>query len=309
MCGLLCVGVLVLVMAMGTLFPAQQVIYQSNRDNHSYLYILDMERGVELPFRTDGRIYVGSEWSPDGQWLVTAVRDEFGQLSLWLLDANGRHLRPIENLPANSYLPRWSPDAEQIAFVSDADGDYEIYSISLATGEVQQLTHNDATDEHPTYSPDGQQIAFISRQGAEGFQDMYLMDADGSNQRALTSDRAQDAIPSWSADGQTLLWFSERAPGNPCIYERPQRRQSCFGHGDIFTMHLASGEVRRLTQRTGFYWAPRYLPDGETVLLASAFQRGAHSVRSIYTLSAAGRLTRLTGEQGHENFPSWRPRT
>ena len=58
-------------------------------------------------------------------------------------------------------------------------------------------------------------IAFVSEQ--DGNREIYVMDADGKNQRRLTNNRHADWYPSWSPDGKKILFYSER-DGNPEIY-------------------------------------------------------------------------------------------
>src|ERR1041385_6856957 len=77
----------------------------------------------------------------------------------------------------------------QIAFNSDRDGNWEIYSIIADGGHVTRLTNDPAQDQGPQWSPDGRQIAFTSDRSAVpdqyGNWALYVMDADGSHIRPL----------------------------------------------------------------------------------------------------------------------------
>ena len=62
-------------------------------------------------------------------------------------------------------MPRWSPDGRTIAFVSERDGNQEIYSMRADGRTPTNLTRSPAPDDSPVWSPDGERIAFV-RQGA-----------------------------------------------------------------------------------------------------------------------------------------------
>jgi len=93
-----------------------------------------------------------------------------------------------------NYSPAFSPDGRRVAFVSNRDGNAEIYIMDIATRHPLRLTNNPATDTHPTFSPDGQQIAFESER--DGQPAIYVMTANGKNVQRLTTG-ADAEYPSW----------------------------------------------------------------------------------------------------------------
>jgi Tol biopolymer transport system component len=91
----------------------------------------------------------------------------------------------------------WSPHGRGIAFVSDRDGDDEVYAINADGSGLRNLTRNPARDGHPVWSTDGRTIGFVSNRG--GNRDIYVMNADGSRQRNLTRGLRQPAYGiAWS---------------------------------------------------------------------------------------------------------------
>ena len=72
---------------------------------------------------------------------------------------------------------------------------------------IIQLTDNPANDVRPSWSPDGKQIAFQSNRDSATYH-IYLMNADGSNQRALTSGSSDDRHPFFTPDGKTIVYDS-----------------------------------------------------------------------------------------------------
>ncbi|MCX6044209.1 MAG: hypothetical protein NT075_03795 [Chloroflexi bacterium] len=96
-----------------------------------------------------------------------------------------------------SYDPTWSPKGDLIAFVSTNSGNDEIYTVTPDGSTLKQLTFNKFEwDKHPTWSPDGSQIAFMSNRETSRRQ-IWIMDADGANQRNLSSDAYEDWDPIW----------------------------------------------------------------------------------------------------------------
>lgn len=73
------------------------------------------------------------------------------------------------------------PDSEPIAFISNRDGNTEIYTIESDGSSLLNLTNNEATDYAAQWSPGGQSILFYSNR--EGNNEIYAMHADGSNVR------------------------------------------------------------------------------------------------------------------------------
>ena len=96
-----------------------------------------------------------------------------------------------------SYDPAWSPTGGQIAFVSQEPGNDEIFTVNHDGTSLQRLTTNDwSWDKHPTWSPDGTQIAFWSNRDT-GQRQIWIMNADGSDQRRLMISAHNDWNPIW----------------------------------------------------------------------------------------------------------------
>jgi len=85
-----------------------------------------------------------------------------------------------------------------VAFVSDREGNREIYVMDADGSNQTRLTNNESSDEWPAWSPDGRKIAFVSRR--DGNEEIYVMSLDGSNQTNLTNHPADASYPDWSPE-------------------------------------------------------------------------------------------------------------
>jgi len=128
-------------------------------------------------------------------------------------------------------------------------------------------------------------IAFNSER--ERNTDIYIMNADGSDQQRLTDDPAYDAWPAWSPDGSKIAFVSDRS-GNP----------------DIYVMDADGSNLQQLTQNSANDIWPAWSPDGTRI----AFPSRRDGNFEIYVMDADGsNMKRLTNTMAAEDFPAWSP--
>ena len=97
----------------------------------------------------------------------------------------------------------------KVVYVSGPDHNTEISLIDPDGSNEVQLTNNSVDDTDPVWSPDGRTIAFTSLR--DGDSAVYLMDADGSDQRRLTA----GADPAWSPDGTQIIYEGAAVAQSP----------------------------------------------------------------------------------------------
>ena len=130
-------------------------------------------------------------WGPDGRLAYTGCDKGEENCGIHFTEQDLSHPLRITADPHDICLA-WSPDGTKLAYMSDHDGNWEVYVVAL-TGQVWRLTMNEANDGLPAWSPDGQHIAFVSdRDGTWG---LYLMNPDGSEQRKILDLGAE--YPNW----------------------------------------------------------------------------------------------------------------
>ena len=273
-----------------------RIAFVTDRYSESVLGLVDNRPVKEIIFADyDGAnvhrvtvsrsINTNPAWSPDGRSIAyTSWLSGFPEVLVSYI-YEGRMTRPANgNADDHNFLPAFSSDGSQIAFMSNRDGNSDLYVVNTdGTGEVRRLTNHPAIDVSPTWSPNGQQIAFTSdRTGAP---QIYVVGADGTGLRRLTYETYCDRA-TWSpAPFNEIAYSSKTGPGH-----------------DIKVLDLATNEVRQLTYGLGSNESPSYSPNGRHVAFMST--RGS-GLKQIYTIGRDGKGLRRVTSTGNNEMPSW----
>ena len=175
-------------------------------------------------------------------------------------------------------------DADKITFVSEVDGDAEIYVIDPDSGEAVPLTDNHSSDTNPIWSPDGKYVAYVSDES--GDLEINVVDHKGKLTRRLTYIPGDDRTPLWSPDGQDLAFISNQD-----------------GNAEVYLMTADGGRAVRITAEEPDDRIGDWSPDGVWL----AFARGGPSdERGLWLRNPDGvNLVHLTTENDFD--PVWSP--
>ena len=185
-----------------------QIVFASNRDGDYEIYVMNPDGSGLKQLTNNSTDDVNPVWSFDGTKLAfQAYRD--GQAEIYTMNSNGTAQTRLTINSAYEGMPSWSPDGQKIAFVSNRSGGYRIYVMNSQTGGGQTQLSNQPNSFNPIWSPDGTKIAYDADGDGDGWQDIWIMDADGSNQIARYNPSGQvDAwVRSWF--GKYLIAFTE----------------------------------------------------------------------------------------------------
>ncbi len=166
--------------------------------------------------------------------------------NIYVVDGDGENRVRLTEHPGGDLLPCVHPGGQSVVFVSDRDGNSEIYTVDL-DGVERKLTGNVAHDSNPKYSPNGSSIVWAK--GLRGQEEVWIMDSDGENQRVLVGGQHRYFGPSFSPDGGSVA-FSSDVHGNVDIWSRP----------------VEGGELEKLTDEGGTCINPEYSPDGRSLV-------------------------------------------
>jgi Tol biopolymer transport system component len=214
------------------------------------------------------------------------------QIELKVTDAGGLISKDTLQIAVNVQPPPPPPCADcKIVFVSDRDGNEEIYSCNADGSDIQRLTNDPATDDQPSWSPDRTRIAFTSDRS--GNPELYIMNADGSNVVRKTFSGSYSQNPSWSPDGTKIAYAT-----------------LSNGSMDIWVLDVNGGSQSLLFAAPGYDDQPAWSPDGTKIVLISDWA-AYDFVYDIYTINANGTgFTALTADifdQFDYLHPSWSP--
>jgi len=168
------------------------------------------------------------------------------------------------------------------------------YLVNPDGSDLQRLTKGKKAWE-PDWSPDRSQILFAStlHGGGQADEEVYVMDADGSNVRRLTNtpgDSTSSWAADWSPDGQKIVFTSNR-DGSTLGWD---------GY-DLYVMNADGSNVQRLTREPGFDASPAWSPDGEHI----AFRSDRKSTDGIWLIASDGTGPRRLSNHGAR--PAWSP--
>ena len=289
--------------------------------------------------------------SPDGskiiyvrRWPDVMADKRFS--NLWIINFDGSDNRPLTNGKYSESSPRWSPDGKRIAFISDRDGEPQIYVRWMDTGQTTRATGIRKPPANISWSPDGTRIAFTSLvpsegpkgprmppkpEGAkwadpakiidrltyradgrgylpEGYNHIFIVPAEGGTPRQLTSGDYEHATGDFSSSQQPR-WTPD---GKQILFSaiRKPDWEWIVGDTEIYAASLADGDIRALTTRKGPDSGPVISPDGKWVAYTGFDEkRYSYTVTRLYVMGIDGSNPRLLSGSIDNDIrnPEWSP--
>ena len=190
---------------------------------------------------------------------------------------------------AHDKFAQWSPDGARIAFISDMDGEDELYLISQdGTGKPEELTHGfHAMLNKPTWAPDGKRIAFSDKDGK-----LYVITLDDKKVAQIAQNpRGRINYYPWSADGGFLAYTMSGASGFTSIY----------------VWGVADGQSHRVTNELYDADDPAWDPDGNYLYYVSTreYQPQLSQIEFNFATNRGNALLALTlRKDGKSAYPT-----
>ena len=250
----------------------KQIVLISSRHGGMKVHIIDASsvgHGNDMRQLTTGDAEDDAPaWSPDGKKIVF-VSIRAGVSQIFVMDADGTESRQLTKGNAENIHPTWSPDSAKILFNTthfpgatavdgrDVPSDNKMIGEQIDKKMELATIRPDGTDlkrittgggyTYASYSPDGMSILHRRVQGA--LSEIFIMNADGSNDHNVSGEGNLDGWPAWSSDGKRIV-FSRRV-------------KEAF---QLFLMNHDGTGVRQLTDAPGEFVNPRWSPDGTKIL-------------------------------------------
>jgi len=276
--------------------------------------------------------------SPDGRRLAYSA-NKGEQWIIYVRELKTKREKALVKTNESMLNPEFSPDAENVAYQSDFEGDenFNLYVTSVESGETRKLTDTPADSASPRWSPDGSKIAFISNRDGDR-ENVYVMNSTGGETKQLTDVENIVNEIAWRPDGQSIAFsagvgigdtvglvdlegrleklvnfpnsenYIAGEPGKPMPWS-PDGKQLAFisnihDHLDIGVLDFETRKVRWLVENGWDKTMPIWSPDGTHV----AYLENHHGNIQLRSITSSGyRVTRVSSSEGRASRPIWHP--
>ena len=203
---------------------------------------------------------------------------------LAIMDQDGANVRLLSQGKSLVLTPRFSPNNQEITYMSYAGDKPRVYLMNLETGQQQVVGDFPGMTFAPRFSPDGQRIVMSLQ--TEGSSSIFEMDLRTRQTRRLTSGPAIDTGPSYSPDGGQIVFESDRE-----------------GTQQLYVMGADGSGIRRISFGDGRYSTPVWSPRGDYI----AFTKQYAGRFLIGVMKPDGSGERVLSEGFHNEGPTWAP--
>jgi len=227
----------------------KSVVYSAYREDNVFeIYEVNIATGSIKRLTNRLGVLTAPEISPDGGQIVfTRWTPQSGRYLIWTMERSGNNPENISGV--EGWDPTWSPDGKQVLYAADLNGSNQLYTVRVVDNsgrERKQVGSFPSLRGRSDWSPDGQFIVTYS--GESWDREVYILKADGSDQRQLTPSGGNSQGPSFSPDGN---WVAFTA-----YFDHPGDIHGC----EIYIIRSDGSDLRRLTDNDYCDYQPRWGP-------------------------------------------------
>ena len=290
----------------------------------------------DLEWASDPRV------SPDGKTLVYLrksidIMKDRERSNLWQVSVDGTNHRPLYSGLNNIRSPRWSPNGEKLAFISNETGSQQIHVRWIDNGETALISQLQASPSNLSWSPDGKWFAFTMnvkapsetiakpREKPEGaswakgpitvtttqyqydgqgivapaYRHVFIVPADGGTARQLTQGNFNHyGSLAWSSDSKHIFFSAYRSDDWELVSDE----------ADIYSVSIISSKIKQITNQPGAERSPVISPNGQYIAFTKEERRPlAYSPDRIAIMDLDGKNIRILSEDldGDGNNLMW----
>ena len=218
-------------------------------------------------------VYISESGPPNARKKRLAIMDQDGENHEFLTDGNFLIL-----------TPRFSPNTQEITYLSYYNNEPRVYIRNLFTGEQEMLGSFPGMTFAPRFSPDGSSI--IMSYSKNGITDLYTMNIKNQNVKRITNSPSIDTSPSFSPDGKQIVFNSDRG-----------------GSQQIYVMDEKGRRVKRISFGKGRYATPVWSPKGDLI----SFTKMYKGLFYVGVMRPDGSGERLLAKGYLVEGPTWAP--
>ncbi len=204
---------------------------------------------------------------------------------LAIMDQDGANVRYLSDGRSIALTPRFSPNRQEITYMSYESGQPQVYLLQIETGQRELVGNFPGMTFAPRFSPDGQKV-IMSLLREDGNSNIFAMDLRSRTTTRLTNSSAIDTSPSYSPDGSKVVFTSDRG-----------------GRAQIYVMGADGSGQTRISFGDGVYSTPVWSPRGD--LIAFTKQSGGEFQIGVMRTDGSGERILSTGFQ--QEGPTWAP--
>ena len=269
--------------------PGGEILFQSDREGPTRLFILDVAKKAQRRVGTAGN-WLDEEpaWSHDGRRIAfSSTRGGGNNLDIWVMDADGANPVRLTDHHAPEQDPAWAHDDKSLFFTAERDGRGEIYRVWLHDKRVERITNGINRAIMPATSKDGRYLAYAA-QTIMNFQ-LHLIDLTTGQGRQITTGEGA-CRPAFAPDSQEIAFVRMGEPSH---------------------LEVVRETGGRVVQKDPQLWSyyPEYSPDGQYLAFSVSpeHHEGEDWDLAVMDLKTR-RWSRLTSGHGNDRYPDWRPR-
>ncbi len=191
-----------------------KIAFLSTKYPTSDVGVISIDGGEVVWVKKSEEDELNPRWSPDGRMLAVERRTkDCRKREIWVRTISEREDRMIYEESTDKWIYElsnesyWSPKGDALAFISDKDGWYHLYTLTINGKNLSQLTRGEYEVSYPAWSPDGKMIAFTSNEGSLIERNIWIKHVPDGKIEKVTFMAGTNMMPLWSPRGEKIAFL------------------------------------------------------------------------------------------------------